>query len=370
MNPAEHPHRADSNIASRADSRLARRGGAIELLRVPAALFGAAATLRRALYDAAVLPIHRLDVPVVCVGNLSTGGTGKTPMCALVVDRLAQRGLRPGLLSRGYGTSHGPNDEALLLERLLPGVPHVQDADRVRGGRALVERGCGSIVLDDGFQHRRLRRDLDLVLVDATRPWGLPAPIAGAEPVRALLPRGLLREPPSSLSRADAIVLTRASQASAADLERLELEIGRFAPGKPVLRADHRPARLRDESGGVHALASLAGREVDLASGIGNPESFERTVRSLAALVRTHRVFPDHHAFVAGDLAGLGENRRALVVTAKDAVKIAPLRATFWALEIDLALTSGEAVLDALLDSLAPGAQAVEREALRAGMHG
>ena len=122
-----------------------------------AALFGAAATLRRAAYDAGVLPVHRLDVPVVCVGNLSTGGTGKTPMCALLVDRLARRGLRPGLLSRGYRAGlDGRNDEALLLERLLPGVPHVQDADRARGARSLVDRGCRSIVLDDGFQHRRL----------------------------------------------------------------------------------------------------------------------------------------------------------------------------------------------------------------------
>ena len=370
MNPAEHSQRTHAGPAPRADSRLAHRGGAVELLRLPAALFGAAATLRRALYDASVLPVHKVDVPVVCVGNLSTGGTGKTPMCALVADRLARRGLRPGLLSRGYGTSHGPNDEALLLERLLPGVPHVQDPDRVRGARELVDRGCGSIVLDDGFQHRRLHRDLDLVLVDATRPWGLPSPPEGGPPVRALLPRGLLREPPSSLSRADAIVLTRTAQADAAALERLELEIARFAPGRPVLRADHRAARLLDESGASHRLESLAGREVDLASGIGNPESFEKSVRALGARVRTHRAFPDHHAFEPGDLSGLGAEGRPLVVTSKDAVKLAAQRAKFLVLEIDLVLLSGEPVLEALLDSLAPGAQAVERAALRAGMHG
>ncbi|MFN0007326.1 MAG: tetraacyldisaccharide 4'-kinase [Planctomycetota bacterium] len=369
MNSAEHPQPPRSS-ASRADSRLARRGGAVELLRVPAALFGAAAKVRRALYDASVLPIHRLDVPVVCVGNLSTGGTGKTPMCALVAQRLAHRGLLPGILSRGYGSSRGPNDEALLLTSLLPGVPHVQDRDRVAGGRRLVERGCGSIVLDDGFQHRRLHRDLDLVLVDATRPWGLPAPGAGEAPVRALLPRGLLREPPSSLARAAAIVLTRVSQSSAADVERLEREIERFAPGKPILRADHRPARLRDESGAVHPLHILAGREVDLASGIGNPEAFERSVQSLGAQVRTHRVFPDHHEYVAGDLAALGADGRALVVTAKDAVKLMAGGTKFLALEIDLVLTSGEAVLEALLDSLAPGTKSIERAALRAGMHG
>jgi tetraacyldisaccharide 4'-kinase len=342
--------------APRPDLRLARRGGAIEALRLPAALFGVAARARRAAYDAGILPVHRLGVPVVCVGNLSTGGTGKTPMCALVAKRLAERGMRPGLLSRGYGSAPGsnaPNDEARLLERLLPDVPHVQDADRVRGGRALVERGCRSIVLDDGFQHRRLHRDLDLVLVDATRPWGLPATGTGEAPVRALLPRGLLREPPSSLTRADAIVLTRVPQASAVELEILERDMARFAPGKPVLRAEHRPVRLLDERGGEHALTALAGRDVDLASGIGNPEAFERTVRDLGARVKTHRAFADHHLYAAADLRGLGEAGRALVVTAKDAVKLAPLGVAFLALEVELAIVAGDAVLEALLDALA-----------------
>ena len=176
--------------------RLARRGGAVELLWLPALLFGAAARLRGWLYDHRLLPIRQLDTPVVSIGNLSVGGTGKTPMVAHVASRLQEMGLRPGVLSRGYGRGDAEqNEEACLLERLLPGVPQVQDPDRVAGGERLQELGVDVIVLDDGFQHRRLGRDLDICLVDATRPWGLPA--MGHEPVRAPLPRGL----PSPLLR-------------------------------------------------------------------------------------------------------------------------------------------------------------------------
>jgi tetraacyldisaccharide 4'-kinase len=299
-----------------------------------------------------LLQPHRLGVPVVSVGNLSTGGTGKTPMCAWIAGELARRGLSPGILSRGFRAGpDGRNDEARLLDSLLPGIPHVQDKDRVRGGKALVARGCRSIVLDDGFQHRRLHRDLDLVLVDATRPWGLPAPDRGGEAVRALLPRGLLREPPSSLARAHAIVLTRVSQAEPGGLEALDRELERVAPGVPVLRADHRPVGLRDENGRASGLDALRGREVDLVSGIGNPEAFERTVKSLGAVVRTHRAFEDHHVYARRDLDGLGAGR-PIVTTAKDAAKLAAIGAKFSALEVAISFASGANVLEALLDAL------------------
>jgi len=343
----------------------------VELLRIPAALFGALSRARRTAYDLGLLPVHRLDVPVVGVGNLTTGGTGKTPMCAFVAAELERRGLRPGLVSRGYrAAADGRNEEARLLERLAPGVPHAQDQGRVRAASGLVAAGCRSIVLDDGFQHRRLHRDLDLALVDATRPWGLPPPRDGGTPVRALLPRGLLREPPSSLARAGAIVLTRAAQADAASLEALDHELERWAPGVPRLRAEHRPSRLFDEAGRERPLASLEGREVDLASGIGNPDAFERTVLALGARVREHRAFRDHHAYAAGDLDGLGERDRPLVTTAKDGVKLAALGARFLTLDVAMTITSGAPVLEALLDALPPAAETRERDALRTGMHG
>lgn len=355
----------------RIEARLERGGLVVELLRAPELLFRAASALRRASYDRGLVPCARLDAPVVSVGNLSAGGTGKTPMVAWVARELAQRSRRVGLLSRGYGARAGAgNDEAALLREILPEVPHVQGANRVAGGHELVARhGCDVVVLDDGFQHRKLARALDFVLLDATRPWGL----AGCSDRDApLLPRGLLREPPCALARADAIVVTRADQAKSADLLELRRAIERHAPGRPLALATHAPAALRALDGSRTELAELRGREIDVASGIGNPAAFERTLGSLGARLFEHRRFPDHHAFVAADLAGLGA--RWLVVTAKDAVKLRglawPALAQVRVLDVELALLEGRAALEALLDSLPAARGQRERTALHGGLHG
>src|SRR5262249_30979244 len=146
-----------------------------------------------------------------------------------------QRGLGVAILSRGYGSSQGPNDEALVLEENLPDVPHLQGSDRAAlAATAVEELESELLVLDDGFQHRRLRRDLDLVLLDATNPWGQGY----------LFPRGQLREPPSSLRRADVVVLTRCDQVEPAELERLRQEVARRAPGVPVIETVHQPLEL------------------------------------------------------------------------------------------------------------------------------
>ncbi len=356
---------------TRADERLAQRGGLVELLRVPAALFGAAASLRARLYDRGWLPADRVDAPVVCVGNLTAGGTGKTPMVAWVARWFEARGRRPGLVSRGYKAGAGERgDEARLLARALPDVPHVQAADRAAAARALVDQGVDVVVMDDGFQHRRLARDVDLVLVDATRPWGLPAPRGGGEPVRAHLPRGLLRESPAALARADAIVLTRADQLDPAALDALEAQLGPLAPGVPLVRAAHRARCLRDAAGRERALAELSGRAVDLASGVGNPQAFERTVHALGARVGEHRAFGDHHAYAPGDLDGLGVDGRLLVTTAKDAVKLEALRPDALALEVEIDVLSGEPVLDALLEALPPSERRRLVRSLHEGLHG
>ncbi|MCY2961648.1 MAG: tetraacyldisaccharide 4'-kinase [Planctomycetota bacterium] len=334
-----------------AAERLARRGGAIELLRAPALLFGALVALRRAAYDSGIAPATRLDVPVVSIGNLTAGGTGKTPAAVWLVRELLRRGRKPGLLSRGYGAAPGAeNDEARLLARLVPDVPHVQDPRRARGGVALIARGVDAIVLDDGFQHRKLARDLDLVLVDATRPWGLPA-VDGKEPVCALLPRGLLREPRTALARADAILVTRSDQVAPGELEALEHDLAHFAAGRPLARAVHAPRALVEASGREHDPRTLAGREIDVVSALGNPQALERTLRSLGAVVREHRVFPDHHRYVREDLAGLG-TERPLVTSGKDAVKLAPLGVPHSWIDVEFRITSGAAPIAALLDAL------------------
>lgn len=356
---------------------LARRGGWVELLRLPAALFGVVADVRGKMFDRGWLPSARLDVPVISIGNLTAGGTGKTPCVLLVVRELIARGRRPGVLSRGYRASGGDgqeNDEAALLASACPDLRQVQNPDRIAGGTALIEQGVEAIVLDDGFQHRRLRRDLDLVLVDATRPWGLPA-IDDGEAVQAMLPRGLLRERPGALRRADAIVLTRSDLVAPARLAALEAELIERAPGRPVLYAAHRPVAVRRADGTREDPATLAGREVDLVSGIGNPEAFAATITELGGGVVTHRTFRDHHEYAAGDLDGLGEEGRAVVTTAKDAVKLERLARGAAApeiavLEIELVIVRGEAVFEALLDALPDARATRERRNLHEGLHG
>lgn len=349
--------------------RLDRRGGWVELLRPLGWLYGAVAETRRRLYDRGLLPSARVEVPVVCVGNLIAGGTGKTPVVADLVRRFEARDWRAGVLVRGYGKAGAGGadaDEARLFAELAPNAPLVAQPDRIEGARRLIERGADVVVMDDGLQHRRLARDLDLVLVDAMRPWGL------ASGPRAFLPRGLLREGPRALARADALVLTRCDHVDAAALAALEVELEGWAPGVPRLLSSHRPVGLRRLAGGALELAELRGRTVDSMCAIGAPAGFEATLRSLGAELGLARRFEDHHEFTAADVAGLGA--RPVLVTAKDAVKLRALGAALppevWVLDIAIEWLRGSAELDGLLAGLPEGRARRERRALHEGLHG
>jgi tetraacyldisaccharide 4'-kinase len=301
--------------------------------------------------------VRRAAVPVVSVGNLTVGGTGKTPMVAYLARLAVSLGRRPVILSRGYGAqAGGPNEEALELERLCPGVPHVQNSDRRRALEAWAAANpCDLAILDDGFQHRRLARDLNIVLVDATAPFGYGH----------VLPRGLLREPPSALRRADMAVITRAELVETPALADLRQQLaGLLAPGTPVLVAKNCPTRLALANGTSHDLAWLRGREVAAACGIGNPAAFAATLRAAGATVRLFRAFPDHYAYTAEDLAQLLKAAEAvgakrLVTTGKDFVKWRPLLGhsdalgvQVAALEATLEFLEGEEVLRRKLGSL------------------
>jgi tetraacyldisaccharide 4'-kinase len=186
-------------------------------LQTVAFFYAAGVQLRNRGFDWGLLPIHRANVPVVSIGNLTAGGTGKTPMVAAVADWFTSRNMLPVILSRGYrALEDSLNDEKLVLDQLCPHVPHLQSPDRLKSAReASAHLGAQVLILDDGYQHRRLARDLDIVLIDALDPWG-----AGH-----LLPRGLLREPKSALQRADLVVLTRADQCAPGEKARLLNEI-------------------------------------------------------------------------------------------------------------------------------------------------
>ncbi|HKB04516.1 MAG TPA: tetraacyldisaccharide 4'-kinase, partial [Gemmataceae bacterium] len=178
--------------------------------------------------------VHRARVPVISIGNLTVGGTGKTPCVEYVARLLRERDVRVAILSRGYGAEAGRNDEAMVLEENLPDVPHYQGRERVALAQTAVEESESEVlVLDDGFQHRRLARDLDIVLIDASDPW------AGGY----LLPRGGLREPRHSLRRAGLVVLTRCDGVDDDSLRRVEADVQRIAP-LSIGRAVHAPLEL------------------------------------------------------------------------------------------------------------------------------
>jgi tetraacyldisaccharide 4'-kinase len=289
-------------------------------------------------------------VPVVSVGNLTFGGTGKTPTVVSLVRDLVRRGRRPAVLSRGYGRRGddqvvvvGPTprhsvreigDEPFELARRLPGVPIVVDADRSRGGEAALELGVDLLVLDDGFQHLRLARDLDVVLIDAGDPWG-----GGRLP-----PRGRLREPVTALRRADAVVLTKLPEAWAAPAEALGEAVRAVAPDLPVLAARLQLRRLRELDGEWAAATALRGRRIFAFAGIGRPSGLVESLAHAGAEVVATRWFADHHVYDAADLAEVIEAASQAdavpLTTFKDAVKL-PASAPVLVVEGDMEPVSG-----------------------------
>ncbi len=278
--------------------------------------YGLAARLRNLAFDRGWKRSYVATAPVVSVGNLTAGGTGKTPCVEYIARFYRERGVRPVILSRGYGAASGPNDEALALEANLPDVPHLQGTDRVELARIAVEElEAELLILDDGFQHRRLRRDMDVVLIDATNPWGHGH----------LLPRGLLREPRSSLRRADAVVITRCDQSEA---DSVESRIRELKSNIPVVRSTHAPVEWLRHEHDPCPIETLHGRTVGAFCGVGNPGAFRRTLATIGVDVAAFRTFPDHHPYSRADVDDLRRwteslpTDAAVVATQKDTVKL------------------------------------------------
>jgi len=296
--------------------------------------------------------VHRVPVPVVCIGNLTLGGTGKTPCVEYVARFYRELGLAVAILSRGYGAEAGPNDEALLLEENLPDVPHLQGADRTAIARTAVEELESEIlVLDDGFQHRRLGRDLNIVLLDATR--------AIAE--EYLLPRGFLREPTSALKRANFVLFTRCDQTSAESLAEQIAWLKQHHPQLPYATCRHEAMAMPDHT--LPGSDDWRTRPVAAFCGLGNPGSFHRTLEQLGATVGEFRTFADHHNYTRTDVESLQSWAKALpanaiiATTQKDWVKLRidhlggkPLVA----IRIGLKFETGEAAFRDCLQSVAP----------------
>ena len=323
------------------------RGG----LSLASFVYGAAVRWRNRRFDTGSRPVHRCGVPVISVGNLTTGGTGKTPVVRFLAERFRRQGIRVAIVSRGYGRGKRDiNDEALELHDRLPDVPHVQDPDRVEAARIAVEELESELVLmDDGFQHRRLGRDLDLVVIDATCPFGYGH----------LLPRGLLREPLKSLRRADLALVTRVEATDVSTVEAIREAVRSAAPNLACATCGHRPTSLLEYPARKLPIETLASSRVAVVSAIGNPAAFLHTVTGCGATIVDHRDLPDHDPYAPATVEALQSWIRSLpadveriVCTHKDLVKLRTDRLggkPLAAVRIDLEVVEGMKALDGAL---------------------
>ncbi len=294
---------------------------ALRFLGVPLSLgYGCAVGIRNAWRDRR--PGRRVGRPVVSVGNLSAGGTGKTPVVAWLAEELLRRGHRPAIAMRGYKASRGgKSDEQLEHESRLPGVPVVARPDRFVALRRFLptRHEIDIVLLDDGFQHRQLHRDFDLVLVDSLRsPFN-----------DALLPRGYLREPVENLRRADAIALTRTDLAGEEDLADLRSHLRRLTGAEPLAEFAASWSRVDSTNAAEPRDASwLRGRRFVALCGIGRPEAFLAMIGRAGAHLADTILLPDHARYDARLLREAAERAggtEGLLTTAKDWVKIEPL---------------------------------------------
>lgn len=321
-------------------------------------LYGAALRLHHAGYQLGLARKTRLPAAVVSIGNLTLGGTGKTTAAMAVAGWLARHGKRVAILSRGYRAAgesksivvsegDGPlvdleeaGDEPYMMAEALQGVAVLVGKDRRRTGRLAVERlGAEVLVLDDGFQYQRLEKDVEVALVDALAPFGYDF----------LVPRGMLREPPTHLARADAVWLTHSDLLREPDLMAVRARIEELAPDARIWEARHAPKRLRPLRGDTkeQPLEALRGRTVVALSSIGNPVAFERTLEQIGAVILGRARFPDHHRYRAEDLRDVASGEAAsaqwIVTTPKDAVRLPAecFDRPAWVLEADLAERAG-----------------------------
>ena len=321
-----------------------RSARAARTLLAPAeVLYRAVITVRGRLYDWGVFPAEGFSVPVLSIGNLSVGGTGKTPVAAWCAERLSAKGLKPGIVLRGYG-----GDETVVHQRLNAGIPVIAAADRVRGIREAIAQGVDVVVLDDAFQHRRAARDADVVLVNADAWSGTPR----------LLPAGPWREPLRSARRANLVIITRKT-ADRSTVEDVRRALANAAPRVPVAAAYLAPGELRSTATGqTLPLRVLQGADLVAIAAIAHPDSFFRQLTELGAVVRPQS-FPDHHAFTreeARDLAARASSSDFVVCTLKDAVKLESLwpdeAGSLWYVSQRLRIEDGQEHIERLLDDL------------------
>ncbi|MFH0764437.1 MAG: tetraacyldisaccharide 4'-kinase [Candidatus Omnitrophota bacterium] len=311
--------------------------------------YGIAIYIRRLLYNCGIFKSKKVPMKVISVGNLTLGGTGKTPfvicLSKILNDQLKKR---VSVLIRGYGW-----DEQNMLKKKMPDIPILVGEDRARSAhKAIKLYGSDTAVLDDGFQHWELDRDLDIVLVDSRNPFGN----------RKLFPRGILRERLNAMRRADVAVFTKVDKAGHG-LDSIKAEIRRYKDDMIFVEAVHKPVCIRDLRNRKDVgLAYFKGKRLILVSSIGDPSYFEETVRDFGADIAEHIIFPDHHNYTQADMARIlrrCDERKFdfVLMTEKDEVKIRRMSLSFekyipMTLVVEMDIVAGKELLIDRLNSL------------------
>jgi tetraacyldisaccharide 4'-kinase len=297
----------------------------------------------------------QLESKVVGVGNITLGGTGKTSLVEFIAKALKKNGHRVAVLSRGYKRTRDTlmGDEPTMLAVKLKDVPVIVDADRFRGAKkAIKDYHADTLVLDDAFQQWRVKKDLEIVAIDSTKPFGNGR----------MIPRGILREPLSSLRRADIFILTKTNLI--ADTKGIRERLSVINPETPIVETVHKPVGLCElrNPARIFSPEFFDGKEVALFSGIGDPDSFAGVVRSMGLNVRLNLKFPDHFNYRQEDFDKIVNqakvrNLNVIITTEKDAVRLTNIRIPgeglqFLVLRIEIAVTKNEEALLSRLNSL------------------
>ena len=337
-------------------------------LQIAAAGYAATVGLRNFLYSSGWLKTHRVDATVFSIGNITVGGTGKTPLVVWLCKFLHQKEIQCAILTRGYKTrteGRGTRDEGrgtridepAILVQSCPQAKVVVNPDRVAGAtEAITGFGAKVLIMDDGFQHRRLHRDIDIVTIDATCPFGYGR----------MLPAGLLREPITSLKRADAVIITRCDQIHEAKLSKLEEKLQWVNPDMIIARSIHRPVCAKLADGKEISIEQLKGRSVFAFCGIGNPQSFLGTIKNIGAEPVGSKIYDDHYHYTDDDISDicaqaiqLGAN--LMLTTQKDWSRLpienrkSKIEMPLAYLAIELKFISGEDKITGLIEEILAG---------------
>ena len=285
------------------------------VLRVLSWLYECAVRTIDHMYRSGIRKQYSASIPVISIGNLTLGGTGKTPFAVFLADYFLKQKKRPAILTRGYG-----NDETRMLEDVLADVRILKGKDRVKNAGKAASEGLEVIILDDGFQHRKLKKDLNIVLLNAFLPFGN----------KQIFPRGILREPVSALKRADIAVLTKTNRVPRQDVDMIVREIEDTFPDVPVVLTQYNLSSLTDITGEMYTAEMLSDKKVCLISAIADPDYFAYLTEKQGADIVLRYDYPDHYAYKQKDIDRIGavcsESEIDLIVTtSKDLVKIKDL---------------------------------------------